>query len=248
MSEAVLKKSDLSMRTASAIVMMMVAAFVFWRGGLVLQLFVLAAALWLLVEWWGLVEKIAQSSLGKLAGLVAGVVYIGSAALLLPPISQEYAYGSTVGFDFLESMGATIIFGVIATDIGAYFAGRTIGGPKIAPKISPSKTWAGLVGGMMFAGLTLALLNYYHILQREKIYGGDWSIDWIGCFSTGAIIAVIAQCGDFLESWMKRKAGVKDSGNLIPGHGGLLDRVDGHLAVLFALACLVQFEAFAWAP
>jgi phosphatidate cytidylyltransferase len=108
---------------------------------------------------------------------------------------------------------------VIAIDIWAYFFGRRFGGAKIAPAISPSKTWSGLVGAMLGAALVL----YF-------AHGHDWR--WA---FAGPPVAVVAQAGDFFESWMKRRAGVKDSGRLLPGHGGLFDRVDGLLAVLFAL-------------
>ncbi len=113
----------------------------------------------------------------------------------------------------------SLLLAVIATDIGAYFAGRSIGGPKIAPSISPSKTWAGLAGGMAGAALVL-MLGRGNGMAAEAIGGG-------------AMLAIVAQAGDFFESWMKRRAGVKDSGKLIPGHGGLFDRVDGLLAVVF---------------
>jgi phosphatidate cytidylyltransferase len=122
---------------------------------------------------------------------------------------------------------------VIGTDVGAYFAGRLIGGPRIAPAISPSKTWAGLFGGMIGAAL---LAN-----------GAMW---WIGPDRTefpaparfvamiAAGLAVVAQAGDFFESWLKRRAGVKDSGTLIPGHGGLFDRMDGLMAAALAFYLL----------
>jgi phosphatidate cytidylyltransferase len=113
----------------------------------------------------------------------------------------------------------TLVAAVIATDVGAYFAGRTLGGPKIAPKISPSKTWAGLAGGMIGASVVL-VLGRGNNMVADAIAGG-------------MLLAVTAQAGDFFESWMKRRAGVKDSSHLIPGHGGLFDRVDGLLAVLF---------------
>jgi phosphatidate cytidylyltransferase len=107
-----------------------------------------------------------------------------------------------------------------ATDIGGYAAGRTIGGPKLAPRISPNKTWAGLGGGVMAAA----------------IFG--WLVASLEIFSLGApflylggLMAVAAQLGDLYESWEKRRAGVKDSGTLLPGHGGVLDRVDGLLPV-----------------
>ena len=245
MSEAAVKKSDLGVRTLSAVVMVAVAAIVFWQGGLVLRLFVLVAALWLMFEWWGIVAKLTSSIAGRAVWMLGGFAYIGNAAYLLPMLADEYAYGSASGFGFLETTAALVIFGVIATDIGAYFAGRSIGGPKIAPRISPSKTWSGLVGGALAAGCMMALLDYIHIAERERMFGGEWQIDWLGSLSIGAIVAVVAQTGDFFESWMKRKAGVKDSGNAIPGHGGLLDRVDGHLAVLFFLGGAIMIGKLA---
>ncbi len=118
---------------------------------------------------------------------------------------------------------------VWATDTGAYAAGRTIGGPKMAPSISPNKTWAGLAGGMISAGLV----------------GGvtAWIVGTVGIgFLTGVsvVLAVLAQAGDLLESRLKRRFGVKDSSNLIPGHGGLLDRLDGVLAAALTVAVAVR--------
>jgi len=119
---------------------------------------------------------------------------------------------------------------VIATDVGAYFAGRAIGGPKIAPKISPSKTWAGLFGGMVLAGLFVTIFANTALAEIAAVQKLQIEIVILA-----AGLAVVAQMGDFLESWLKRRAEVKDSGNLIPGHGGLFDRVDGLIAVLFVL-------------
>ncbi|MEQ9608421.1 MAG: phosphatidate cytidylyltransferase, partial [Kiloniellaceae bacterium] len=99
-------------------------------------------------------------------------------------------------------------------------AGRGIGGPKLAPRISPNKTWAGLIGGGLSAGLVGVLAAGF--LGREAM------LLVVG----GMLLAVIAQGGDLLESWCKRRFGVKDSSHIIPGHGGILDRVDGLLAVL----------------
>lgn len=117
---------------------------------------------------------------------------------------------------------------VWATDTGAYAAGRTIGGPKMAPKISPNKTWAGLAGGMASAALVGAVTA--------------WLLKTVGAVSLAAIsafLAVVAQSGDLLESRLKRRFGAKESSNLIPGHGGLLDRLDGVLAVALAVAGLI---------
>jgi phosphatidate cytidylyltransferase len=137
--------------------------------------------------------------------------------------------------DFLDGLSfALCVIGlVIAVDIGAYFAGRTFGGPKIAPKISPNKTWAGLLGGIAAVTIVIAL-----VMSQGVTKGPPFLQALLLAAPIGACIAVVAQAGDFLESWMKRRAGVKDSGKLIPGHGGLLDRLDGHLAVLFVLGVM----------
>lgn len=114
---------------------------------------------------------------------------------------------------------------VWATDIGAYAAGRLIGGPLLLPAVSPKKTWAGLMGGMVSAGtvglVTALVLAFPHPLALA---------------AGSAVLAVVAQAGDLMESWVKRRWAVKDSSNIIPGHGGVLDRVDGLLAAAAAVA------------
>ncbi len=126
-------------------------------------------------------------------------------------------------------MAAWLFLVVWATDIGAYVFGRTIGGPKIAPAISPSKTWAGLFGGCVFAGIVM--------IGMSSLDPGERNEPWLKMALLAVPLVVLAQLGDFFESWMKRRAGVKDSGTLIPGHGGLFDRVDGLLpvAIVFPL-------------
>jgi phosphatidate cytidylyltransferase len=113
-----------------------------------------------------------------------------------------------------------------STDIFAYFAGRSIGGPKLAPKISPNKTWAGLIGGMAGAAIVGAVAAY--------LFGLD---NWF--LLAGAPMGLLAQLGDLYESRVKRRLGVKDSGSLLPGHGGVLDRVDGLLPVVLATLLLL---------
>lgn len=106
---------------------------------------------------------------------------------------------------------------VWATDIGAYFTGRSLGGPKLAPRVSPSKTWSGLGGGIAAALLFGFALHCFFGLPAVLA-------------AASGLLAVAAQLGDLLESWMKRRAGVKDSGRLLPGHGGVMDRLDGVVA------------------
>ncbi len=115
---------------------------------------------------------------------------------------------------------------VWATDIGAYFAGRSIGGPKLAPTISPNKTWAGLIGGIVLATVVALLMHAFYLLPLRLVIASP-------------LFAVLAQGGDLYESWLKRRAGVKDSGSVIPGHGGVLDRLDGVVPVMPLAALLV---------
>ena len=114
-----------------------------------------------------------------------------------------------------------------ATDILAYFAGRSIGGPKLAPRISPNKTWAGLAGGVAGAALFGWLVAAWFDLESLFVWAGG-------------PMGAVAQAGDLYESWVKRRAGVKDSGTILPGHGGVLDRLDGLLAVALATTLLLM--------
>lgn len=214
-SVAPARKSDLGVRTLSSIVMVAVAGAVLWLGGWVFTAFVVAIGIGVIWEWWGLARKIAETPLGAAAWLAVGVSYVGVAIAVLVQLRAS---------SMRDALAPIAL--VIAIDMGAYFAGRTIGGPRIAPSISPSKTWAGLFGGMVAAFVTmLALIWTQNGTQTPIAYQLAYPL-------AAALLAIIAQAGDFFESWMKRRAGVKDSGSLIPGHGGLFDRVDGLLAVL----------------
>ena len=149
-----------------------------------------------------------------------GVLYLGLACLAFQWLRQDLQDGL--------KLVIWLVAVVWATDIGAYFAGRGIGGPKLAPKISPNKTWAGLIGGMAAAALvSLAFVA----LNKSEV-----SIFLVAVL--GAILAAVSQMGDLLESSLKRRFDAKDSSNLIPGHGGVLDRADGLLAASLGLALL----------
>lgn len=224
--EALAKKSDLKLRVLSAIAMVGVAGLALWAGSWLWTTFVAFVALGVLWEWSVLVRGFEPRGAFQAAWMALGGVYIGLAGVT---IALLRLFPQPVAQILLLAM----LVGVIATDIGAYFAGRAIGGPKIAPAISPSKTWAGLGGGMLAAGIAMIAVTS----PFEGLADPVWKL------LVGSVLAVIAQCGDFFESWMKRKAGVKDSGHLIPGHGGLFDRVDGLLAVstVFGLYVLIRF-------
>ena len=160
----------------------------------------------------------------RLSGLARGIFYVG-----LPVMALLLLRRQEEGIVF--TIWALAL--VWACDIGAYAAGRLIGGPKLAPSISPNKTWAGLAGGVLLASLFAAFMHYRFGLALRLT------------LATPAL-AVLAQGGDLYESWLKRQAGVKDSGTVLPGHGGVLDRLDGLVPVAPVAALLVLLPKFYW--
>ena len=146
-----------------------------------------------------------------------GALYAG-----LPAISLVwFRYDATAGFLAV----LFILLAVWATDTGAYFAGRLIGGPKLIPRVSPNKTWSGLAGGIA-AG---SLVGLIFALVRPELFVAHMMI-------VGAVLGAVSQAGDLMESALKREYGVKDASALIPGHGGFMDRVDGLNAAVVAAA------------
>lgn len=231
------KSSDLRVRVLSAIVMLAIAAGALWLGGIWLDAFIGLVALAVFAEYVQLAGKIAPDPIKLGAASITGAIYVGWAAIALIVMPVPV---------LIQVLGL-----VIATDTGAYFTGRAIGGPKIAPKISPSKTWAGLAGGMAAAGIWagLAVLLGGYLLSSGSAEGPSLAealrISNPGLAAlAGAGLAVVAQAGDFYESWLKRRAGVKDSSHLIPGHGGVFDRVDGLLPVSIVVGTLSALGVF----
>jgi phosphatidate cytidylyltransferase len=225
------KRSDLPIRALSAVVMIAVAGAALWFGGKVLAGFIWLVALVGFGEFVVLALKATAMPAWRVAAILAGGAYFGIAAWVMASLDNYY---------LLAAIGV-----VIFTDTGAYFTGRTIGGPKIAPRISPSKTWAGLFGGMFFAALWLAVVaGVYFYTAGYRTWSELIDVAWddaIGAAMVGAVLAVVAQAGDFFQSWLKRRAGVKDSSKLIPGHGGVFDRIDGMLAVALVVGFLSGF-------
>jgi phosphatidate cytidylyltransferase len=157
-----------------------------------------------------------ETALGK-KWVGSGLLYFGVPAILLIWL-RDVCGRETVYWLFAL---------VWATDTGAFVSGKMIGGPKLAPAISPKKTWAGLVGGMFCAGLVGAAFSHF---------SGHETVLPLVALSAG--LALSAQGGDLFESWVKRRIGVKDAGSIMPGHGGLLDRVDGLLIVAILVAAI----------
>jgi phosphatidate cytidylyltransferase len=205
--------SDLLVRTFSAIAMILIAVAAALQGGYYFAVLVAAAATALYYEWTRLVRG------WGLAWNVAGFVYA-----LVPALALLWVRDRA---DHNLALVLWIFIVTWATDIGAYLVGRAIGRRKLAPSISPGKTVEGLYGGIVAA----------------TVLGGGWALFTglnLTLLALAPLFALAAQGGDLFESWMKRRAGVKDSGNWLPGHGGLFDRIDGLIpvAVLTALAQL----------
>lgn len=203
---------------AAGIVAALIAAQAEWAGLGVLALLSGAAG----------AAALAQRGGGAATWAGLGVLYLGVPALAMVWLRQSPEIGRA-GILWLLAV-------VWATDIGAYYGGRTFGGPKLAPGISPNKTWSGLVSGIAAAGaagFAAALLAGWRPLTLALV---------------SAVLAVAEQAGDLTESAIKRRFGVKDSGSIIPGHGGVLDRLDGTLAVAAAVGAMAVFgwEMPAW--
>jgi phosphatidate cytidylyltransferase len=222
-------RSDLPVRVASAVVMLAILGLAIWLNDPYKMALILLVGVACFAEFVRLVLKATANPAYRLIGLVLGAAYIGLAVKAMIELPLQ-GFGAAIGV-------------VVFTDVFAYFAGRSIGGPKIAPKISPSKTWAGLVGGMIGAAIFVAGLAYVHFSIGG--YSLPEMVDELGSqialmMALGSGLAVLAQAGDFFESWLKRKAGVKDSSRLIPGHGGVFDRIDGLLPVSIVVGALAS--------
>lgn len=205
---------DLRLRVASAVVLGPLALVCVWLGGiawLVLVGLAGAGACW---EWWHMARGRPS------AAMVAGMIYTVLAVAALAWLRADPA-GGLAALVFLLAI-------VWSSDVGAYVAGRVFGGPRLAPAISPGKTWSGAAGGLV----------------ASMAAGGAVAAAWHGRVGPALLLAaalgVASQLGDLLESAAKRHFGVKDSSRLIPGHGGLLDRLDGLMAAALAAG------AWAW--
>lgn len=260
---------ELRTRILSALVLAPVALALAWAGGWFFAALIGAAAIAMAHELGGLLLDgrreaavlacfaiaavlLAGSGLPAVA-LIAGASGLAFAAAArawrdrpLWPVLAAYPYLilPLVAMIWLRAdpqLGLVAIFwllGVVwATDSFAYFTGRAIGGPKLIPRLSPKKTWAGLLGGMAGAALVGAAVS---------LWLGMGSAPLLAALSAG--LAVLSQAGDFAESALKRRAGVKDSGKLIPGHGGILDRVDGLVAAAMGAGAIALLHAGAAGP
>ena len=212
-------KSSLQLRVISALVLAPLVIYPLIVGGLAFKVFILIAVILSLYEWARMARLLPNSALTAFVGAAYILICFGAFLYL----------GNTYG----PGHALCLVLAVWASDIGAYFTGKTFGGPKMAPSISPNKTWSGLFGGMIASGTLVA---------SYALWCGPWLTEKMGqsmmvgeynsvpvLFAVGAGVTVVGQVGDLIESSQKRKSGLKDSGNLIPGHGGILDRIDALL-------------------
>ena len=203
--------NNLVLRVISAVVLAPVAIYAAYLGGWPFAVFWAAAALAVLWEWISLVTG--------LGWIIAGIGYAG--IMLLAPLllRVDNAYGF---------LALVLLFAIVwTTDVLGYFAGRAFGGPKLLPAVSPKKTWSGAIAGTLGAMIVAVMVaNYFGAFNMVAIA------------IIALLLSIMAQLGDLFESWVKRQFGAKDASHLIPGHGGVMDRLDGFWAAAL-LGCLI---------
>ncbi len=206
--------TSLQKRAASALILGPLALAIVYYGGLPFLFLLLALALICLYEW----VHVSLQAPRRVTSIVFGVLYILISFWCCYLIRSAHPFALSLLF---MSM-------IWASDIGAYLVGKTVRGPKMASKISPNKTWSGFAGALLSpAILSVVLLNGY-FLFFEGGHLPDLSLD-LFIFAAGFVVGFVGQAGDLMVSFLKRSANVKDTGRIIPGHGGLLDRMDSML-------------------
>ena len=249
---------DLGLRVVSAAALIPVVLAALWAGGAWFLLLIAVVGVAMAYEWTTIVHaRNATQFVLHAAAALSGAILVPNVGIpiallviLLLLLLQSYLVKGAkagpwgyLGIPYialppvaLMSLRADPQFGLAAviwlfavtwaSDIGAYFVGRMIGGPKLIPAISPNKTWAGAVGAILISALVAALL--------ARILTGAVVMPAL----LGAVLSIVAQAGDLFKSLLKRRHGLKDSGDLIPGHGGVIDRVEGLVAAAVAASLI----------
>jgi phosphatidate cytidylyltransferase len=200
-------------RFLSGIIIAPVVVLIVWHGSWIFLNFVILSAVICIREW----VKLSLKSPHKILFSLLGALYIAFSFWTCYHLRVRY----------LAKIGLLFLTMIWASDSGAYLAGKSIGGPKMSPGISPNKTWAGFIGATISPGIAAAI----YIMIYDHLYVTDLTklvvIErFIAFMAVGMLIGLVGQAGDLLVSWFKRHVQVKDASTLIPGHGGLLDRVD----------------------
>lgn len=251
--------NNLTLRIASAAVMAPLALWAAYIGGWPFALFWALAAIAVLWEWITLVagrhNRLMFSSCASALAVAALVAWLGRpiaaiflvglgalAATIFAPrerrmwITAGIGYAGALllsplllrGHDELGFAALVLLFAIVwTTDVFGYFGGRAFGGPKLMPSVSPKKTWSGAIAGALGAMIAAVLVAGFFVgLNKAAIA------------ALALLLSILSQLGDLLESWIKRRFGAKDASGLIPGHGGVMDRLDGFWAAALA-ACLI---------
>jgi phosphatidate cytidylyltransferase len=252
---------NLVMRIVVALVLAPGAIAIAYAGGWLWSALVLAAAIGLYVEWLMIVGSARETGVaasGVVALVASGLCLAGGAIVaslmasllglgLIAWLSKAPRRWSAAGFLYASAASIASVmvrrdpsFGFVAlmlillvvwaTDSAGYFAGRGFGGPKLWPRVSPKKTWAGAVGGLAASLVVAAGFAAFRLGQLGPV------------LLLGGVLSVASQLGDLFESAVKRRFGVKDSSHIIPGHGGLMDRLDGFVAAILLAASLGLFR------
>jgi phosphatidate cytidylyltransferase len=209
--------SNLALRWFSSLVLAPIVMAISYVGGWPFVAFWTLAACIVLWEWSRLVKAGSTSTAAFVGWMVAGLAYAG-VLVLAPAILRADAALGFVAIVFLFAV-------VWSTDVFAYFAGRAFGGPKLMPAVSPKKTWSGALGGTL--GAVAAALIVLKVAGLQLT---------VAVAAVALFLSVVSQLGDLLESAIKRRFNAKDSSQLLPGHGGLMDRLDGFLTAVLAAA------------
>jgi len=222
--------SSFHKRLLSGLVLAPLTIALILLGGWFFIAFITLGLLVALYEWYGLAVKGTH----KYFHLALGALYL----LIV------YATFLHLRFEFPQGawLVVCVMIAVWASDIGAYLLGKKIGGPKMAPAISPNKTWAGLIGAMNGAGLVLVFLMFFGYALEPWLHTriGLIAPDFWKVFLAGFVLGAVGQAGDLLVSVYKRRVGAKDTGALIPGHGGILDRIDALLLAVPAFVIMLH--------
>ena len=210
---AAASRKELLLRAVSGVFMAAAAIFALWMGGVAFAVFWIAAGVLIFWEW----VKIVWSSPHRVFWIVVGIFYAAVSALAPIVLRLSHDFGLNA---------ILFLFAVVwTTDIAGYVVGRLVGGPKLWPAVSPKKTWSGAIGGLIGAVL----------FGSAVVHFSGIPVGFIAVLA--AILSIAAQGGDLAESSIKRQFGVKDASHIIPGHGGVMDRLDGFIFAAFAAAC-----------
>jgi len=214
-------------RSLSAVILAPPVLMVLYLGGSVFFGFLCVAMAIAVYEWSRMALKLPRKMQSAVIWIL-GCIYIAMAFYCIYEIRQNH-----------EILCVALLLSIWGSDIGGYIFGKFIGGLKMAPKISPNKTWSGLFGACFIPGLIMVGMGVFW-------FGGVWDVNMVLLGTSGVIVGLVGQAGDLIISRMKRAVAMKDTGNLIPGHGGILDRIDALLLVFLVFWALTTMEMMTW--